>query len=1109
MTSRRENEFPATSIGRSSGARLQQAAAAHEAHPLLSPGVIPSTPDTSPSGPLSGNGATLSVNGTPKYVPYTPRQRVTPTSATTGTTVHPPSPQQHQGDATSKLQLMHLKAAAQNIGLDSGTLGWSILEKLVLDGDVNEEWSEVCNAITSGKATLLLPMEAAFTNEKITADFVKDHVVLCDGPSRKNAPIVTLSGLRGTLDDETLTFRSTIHPSSKVFHDILNPSTRTSALLLLPPLPAPLPDAAPPSYPQFTVPSYAPSLVLPPRSQIGAKPPLPPRNNRSASSSTSVAPSRVANTFASLFGGSYSRTTKPSAIPVPSSPPASLRSFDSSHDSNAPVEISAFTIDRRLVRKDLGKAMNKTLKGELKAALSATASLGNIPVPGWVTERVHDMTAQWYPFVKAPSSSPLKKRLGADKDSNINGYLVNPIEEMPEDAAERLQDFYLCLEQDMRVGGTPFISKRREKDAESDVEDEKEREKREHERMESETRVRDVMEAVERTITSLFYDRLFMQPTTDDASHDEALSSRVAALNMLDLGLGHLGIEVGEAVNEYEMDLVVKACGQMLSQLDACRSPGDKAAILVAAHKIVVDGLSRLPPIRLISEDEVATQGLEDDPQTAKPKLAPMEVEHDVASLPSEADDVPASEKSPPAHPASSPTIPHLDANFTTSPEIDALPFDSSDTRTTGSKLKPPPPPLLLSTPISSRSSESPILEVAPPKDPTPVSGDVLLPLIIFSVVKSNPPHLVSNLLFTQRFRNQSVGGEESYCLINLMAVAEFLENVDMAGLGLGDSDKVMSTADLTPIPLTRSPVTSETPLAPADGAHGSLRGRVEQQVDAIADSANKVISGVVDSSFGILRSFMPVNNPNATLANKSAPGTPKSELMKPGFGLLRRESGFSIASLAASLPITGRARPGAGEQQSGQQLVTVSRPASLKSKKSLKIRVGGDDDGQEEEIDDGEETGTTDDEESGGEEENEEGAHEGAPAVDVRSIRSFESMLSAGKDRGKDRKVLRPRKSLSDRLASVSALAGHKVSPPGSRRSSLLQPPQALNLPHSSGSPTSSRASSPVQLRLAPPKQRFIECTPDDLRLSEVGELLRDYRRLVEGIRAVGGFDE
>jgi len=65
--------------------------------------------------------------------------------------VHPPSPQYQTGDATSKLQLMHLKAAAQALGLDSGTLGWGILEKLVSDAEGNEEWTEVWNAITSGK----------------------------------------------------------------------------------------------------------------------------------------------------------------------------------------------------------------------------------------------------------------------------------------------------------------------------------------------------------------------------------------------------------------------------------------------------------------------------------------------------------------------------------------------------------------------------------------------------------------------------------------------------------------------------------------------------------------------------------------------------------------------------------------------------------------------------------------------------------------------------------------------------------------------------------------------------------------------------------------------
>ena len=39
----------------------------------------------------------------------------------------------------SKLQLMHLKVAMQNIGLDSETLGWLILEKLVLDCDYSDK----------------------------------------------------------------------------------------------------------------------------------------------------------------------------------------------------------------------------------------------------------------------------------------------------------------------------------------------------------------------------------------------------------------------------------------------------------------------------------------------------------------------------------------------------------------------------------------------------------------------------------------------------------------------------------------------------------------------------------------------------------------------------------------------------------------------------------------------------------------------------------------------------------------------------------------------------------------------------------------------------------
>jgi hypothetical protein len=45
---------------------------------------------------------------------------------------------------------------------------------------------------------------------------------------------------------------------------------------------------------------------------------------------------------------------------------------------------------------------------------------------------------------------------------------------------------------------------------------------------------------------------------------------------------------------------------------------------------------------------------------------------------------------------------------------------------------------------------------------------------------------------------------------------------------------------------------------------------------------------------------------------------------------------------------------------------------------------------------------------------------------------------------------------------------------------------------------------------RIAPlPTRRFLECSADDLKIGEVAELLKEYRRLVEDVRMVGEFLE
>ncbi len=76
-----------------------------------------------------------------------------------------------------------------------------------------------------------------------------------------------------------------------------------------------------------------------------------------------------------------------------------------------------------------------------------------------------------------------------------------------EDFAERLQDFFCSLEQDMRVAGEPAVHKPEDKESESGAEDEPQGEKGENDKMESELKNREIMEAVEHVITWLFYDR--------------------------------------------------------------------------------------------------------------------------------------------------------------------------------------------------------------------------------------------------------------------------------------------------------------------------------------------------------------------------------------------------------------------------------------------------------------------------------------------------------------------------------------------------------------------------------------------------------------------------
>ncbi|KAI9685980.1 MAG: hypothetical protein M1822_003963 [Bathelium mastoideum] len=69
-------------------------------------------------------------------------------------------------------------------------------------------------------------------------------------------------------------------------------------------------------------------------------------------------------------------------------------------------------------------------------------------------------------------------------------------------------------------------------------------------------------------------------------------------------------------------------------------------------------------------------------------------------------------------------------------------------------------------------------------------SADSFVPLLIYTVLQANPEHLVSNVQYILRFRNQDkLGGEAGYYMSSLMGAVQFIENLDRTSLTISDAD--------------------------------------------------------------------------------------------------------------------------------------------------------------------------------------------------------------------------------------------------------------------------------------------------------------------------------
>ncbi|RFU30617.1 hypothetical protein B7463_g5709, partial [Scytalidium lignicola] len=401
-------------------------------------------------------------------------------------------------------------------------------------------------------------------------------------------------------------------------------------------------------------------------------------------------------------------------------------------------------------------------------------------------------------------------------------------------------------------------------------------------------------------------------------------------------------------------------------------------------------------------------------------------------------------------------------------------------------------------------------------------SADEIMPMLIYTLITSRPEgiNVISNLYFIQRFRCESkIDGEAAYCLTNLEAAITFLETVDLASLRADEDQSGPVKSSNQP----RSPrlIIPEPPISsplPSPGiASDSASTPTSAQITAKADStASNLRASVTPQNRRLSGLFQP---PSIVLG---AAGDAVFNTADQGFKSISNSLGDSYKFLVGKLKERQEELSGSASNiilpktlDDARKLMSTpsmeddgsfSGASSLHSfehneKKSsttpekLEDRVlniiGGRSASRDRSVDSNASSGSGRKVVSPGE--NSEKTQPGTPSSSNPAI--VESMRNLGNS-------LNP----MTRIAGIGMMRGFgrpaqapatpsKVIPDGGvAELTTAFPDLAPILP-----PKETK-------KVAPPIKRFMEIqNPGELRINEVLELLRDYRRLAGALKDLG----
>ncbi|KHN99520.1 VPS9 domain protein [Metarhizium album ARSEF 1941] len=393
-------------------------------------------------------------------------------------------------------------------------------------------------------------------------------------------------------------------------------------------------------------------------------------------------------------------------------------------------------------------------------------------------------------------------------------------------------------------------------------------------------------------------------------------------------------------------------------------------------------------------------------------------------------------------------------------------------------------------------------------------SADEIMPMLIYTLITLPPEnlHIISDLHFIQYFRwEPKLTGEAAYCLTNLEAAISFLQTVDLSTLredelpsGPAKSDSYVGTSKTETFPpaygitapsqsateASTDNVTATKPAASPSGLKAAqvLRNRrlsdlVNTPAQALGAASGAVISTAdqglktISNSLGDSYSFLlgklreRQESPKESIVVPRTLDDARKLVSTPP--LDEDDNASATSSTAGGSEDTEQfKRPSAREDRvlsliGGRRDTSVD---SVRSGHSSTKRVGFLEDSR---------TSNT--------------PTPGTPTAPamLESVRNLGSsfnpigrLSSIGMIRGFGRTTATP--------SGKDSTEGGDLATPSPEVAAVL-PPKQITVP-----------------RIPPPNKRFMEIqSPGELRLGEVRELLKDYRRLAGVLKNMGAFDE